>query len=388
MHQVIAASEIALCTVLLISAVLIAQSLAHVLKTNAWANVSHVVSINFTTPATHYQQDSKRTQLYTKLLDRARDYPGVQAVGITNALPFKGEMWGDDVKFIEDPRPEKDALNANWRLISPDYFRAVGLPLVSGRHLSQSDAARHLILISERLARQLRRGVNPVGVHVSWTPPNSKKAVLYQVIGVIADARATPDEEAPFTVYVPYWEWPPWAAALVVQTAADARSVAAGMQQIVRMTDSEIAIPSAETLHDILSKAVAPRRFVTVLGLLFAGSATFLAALGLYGLISLSASQRTREIGIRIAIGARSEQIFGMMISQAIAVAVIGLGCGVACAWAATRLLRTFLYEVKPTDPLTFAGVCAALLSVSIAASYLPARRATRVDPMRALKWE
>ncbi|HEX4164514.1 MAG TPA: ABC transporter permease [Bryobacteraceae bacterium] len=388
LHQAIAASEIALCTVLLISALLIAQSLVRVMKTNAWANVSHVVTLNFTPPANHYRQDSLRAQLVTRLLEEARNHPGVQAAGITSAMPFKGQMWGDDVQFVEAAKPEKDTPNANWRFISPGYFRAIGQPLVAGRDLLQSDSGRHLVLISERLARRLPRGTNPVGTHISWRTPNSKGDVLFEVIGVVADARATPDEPAPFTVYVPYWDWPPWGTTLVVRTASPERSVATGLQQLLRKMDKEIAIPPAETLHDILSSAVAPRRFVTMLGLLFAASATFLAALGLYGLISLSVAQRTREIGIRIAVGAQISQIFRLVISQAAVLAAIGLTVGVIGAWAATRLLRGFLYEVKPNDSVTFALVCAALLTISIAASYLPARRAMRVDPVKALKWE
>jgi ABC-type antimicrobial peptide transport system permease subunit len=174
----------------------------------------------------------------------------------------------------------------------------------------------------------------------------------------------------------------------VVRTVGPARAVAAGLQQLIRKMDKEIAIPRAETLHDILRSAVAPRRFVMMLGLLFAASATFLAALGLYGLISLSVAQRTREIGIRMAVGAQIEQIFRLVILQAAVLAAIGLGFGVIFAWATTRVLRAFLYEVKPNDPVTFVLVCAALLTISIAASYLPARRAARVDPVRALKWE
>jgi predicted permease len=388
MHQALAVSEIALCTVLLIAAFLIAQSLVHVLNANVWANVSRVVTVSLTIPANRYQKNSLRERLYNRLLDGARNVPGVEAAGIVNALPFKGEMWGDDVEFLETPKPEKHAPNANWRLISPDYFRAAGVPLKKGRYLSQSDWGRHLIVISERLARQLPGHINPVGAHVSWKPPSLEKPVVYEVVGVVADTRATPDEEAPFTVYVPYWEEPPWGAALVVRAGMDAPSVAASLQQLVRNTDREIAIPGVETMQDILSKAVAPRRFVTFLGLTFAASATFLAALGLYGLLSLAVSQRTREIGVRLAIGAQTEQILKMMISQAIGLAAVGLSCGVVCAWAATRFLRAFLYEVKPADPFTFAGVCAALLLVSIAASYVPARRATKVDPVRALKWE
>jgi len=388
LHQFIASSEIALCTVLLIAALLISQSLTRVLQTNAWANVSHVVTVNFSLPGNHYRDDSKRSQFYTNLLRAARSYPGVEAVGFTNALPFKGQMWGDDVNIVEDPKTEKDAINANWRFVSPDYFTAVGLPLLSGRYLTDSDSGRHLLLISERLAHQLPAGLNPVGAHVRYTPPGSKSPVIYEVAGVVADARAVPDEEPPFMVYVPYWDAPPWEVALVVRTSGDARSLGGSIQRLVRNTDNAIAIPAAQTLHDVLSKAVAPREFVTILGLLFAVSATFLAALGLYGLISLSTSQRTKEIGIRMAIGAQRAQIFRMMISQAVTLALIGLACGVAIAWPAARLLRSFLYGIKPSDPLTFAAVCAVLLAVSAAATFMPARRAAKVDPVRALKWE
>lgn len=388
MHAVLAASEIALATVLLVSALLVAQSLARVLQTNAWASVSQTVTLDFAAPADHYQKHSDRARLYRTLLGNARSYPGVEAVGITSALPLRGEMWGDDVKFVEAPRPDKDTPNANWRFISPDYFSAAGILLVSGRSFSESDTNSHGVLISQSLARQLPRGLNPLDVHIYWTPPDSGKASPYHVIGVVADVRAMPDEDAPNIVYLPYWEWPPWSAAFVVRSKGDARAVASAMQKLIRKTDSEIAIPNAVTMRDVLSKAVAPRTFVTGLGLLFAASATFLAAVGLYGLISLSVTQRTREIGIRMAVGARANQIFRGILSQAFVLATIGLACGSAAAIAATRLLRTFLFEIRPGDPGTLAAVCAGLLIVSLAASYLPARRATRVDPVKALKWE
>ena len=152
--------------------------------------------------------------------------------------------------------------------------------------------------------------------------------------------------------------------------------------------DSEIAIPRVESLRDILNDATAPRRFVTFLGLLFALSATLLAAIGLYGVLSLSASQRTREIGVRMALGARTSEIVRMILSEAAGLALVGLACGLGCAWALTRLLRAFLYEVKPTDPATFVWVSAGLLAVAALASCGPARRAALVNPVRALKWE
>jgi putative ABC transport system permease protein len=386
LHQGLAALEIALCTVLLISAVLIAQSLARVMRANAWANVSHVITLNFFATPNRYQDDSKRVQLYTRLLDAVSGDPEIGAAGITLATPLTGDTWGNNVTFREIPQSPRDETNASWRFISPDYFRAIGLPLVSGRHLAASDMGKHYVVISRELAKLLPHGMNPVGLHVSSVPYG--RGEPYEVIGVVADARAMPDQPPPPMVYVPYWVWPPFEAALVVRTTANPQIMARRMRQLIRETDREIAIPHAETLQDILNKATAPRRFVTVLGLLFAGSATFLAALGLYGLIALSASQRTREVGIRMAIGARTGQILRMMLSQAARLAFVGLACGVAGAWGVTRLLTSFLYEVRPGDPVTFAGVCVVLLVVALAASYLPARRAAGLDPARALKWE
>jgi predicted permease len=387
-HQALAAMEIAFCTVLLVSAILLAQSLLRVFRANAWGNVPQVLTLRFLAPPSRYQDASRRAQLITKVIESARNFPRVEAAGIATALPFQGEMWGNDVNFKEVPKTEKDRPNANWRFVSPDYFRAAGVGLVSGRFLAGSDYGRPLILISKRLAKELPRGVNPVGMHVYWTPPDSKAPLLCEVVGVVADVRALPEQEAPYMVYVPYWEWPPWETSLVVRTNGDVRAVAASLAQLIVQTDSQIAIPHVESLRDILNEATAPRRFVTSLALLFALSATLMAAIGLYGLLSLSASQRTREIGVRMALGAQTSEIFRMILSQAAALAVAGLGCGVACAWAVTRLLRAFLYEVQPTDLSTFVGVCVGLLAVVALASYGPARRAARLDPVTALKWD
>jgi predicted permease len=387
-HQAVAAIEIAFCTVLLVSAILLAQSLVRVLRANAWGNVSHVLTLGLSAPPSHYQNASRRAQLITKVIESAGNIPGIETAGITTVLPFTGQAWGNDVDFKEAPQTAKDRPNADWRFVSPDYFRAAGMVLIGGRFLTRLDYGHPLILISKRLANTLPRGVNAVGAHVYWTPPGSKAPVLQEVVGVVADVRAMPEEQAPYMVYVPYWERPPWAISLVVRTNRDERAVAAGLQEVIRRTDNQIAIPHVESLGDILDESTAARRFVTSLGLLFALSATLLAAIGLYGLLSLSASQRTREIGIRMALGAQAHEIFRMFLSEGSTLALAGLGCGVACAWAVTRLLRAFLYEVKPTDLWTFVSVCAGLLAVAALASFAPARRAARIDPVTALKWE
>jgi len=387
-HQSLAAFEIALCTLLLVTALLLAQSLARVLGANRWANVEHVITLSLSAPPKNYQKPADRLRLYSRLLETVRNSPGIATAGVVNVLPFTGKMWSADVRFQEIPKPSTEAILADWRFVSPEYFRAIGLPLSVGSYFGDSESGRHLAILSEGLARQLPAGLNPITTHISWRLPVSGQTVTLEVVGVVQDARTTPDEHPPRTIYVPYWEWPPWQVSLAVRTAANPRTVALGVQRIIRQMDSSIATPLPATMHEVLSQAVAPRRFATLLGLAFALSATFLAALGLYGLISLAGSQRIREIGIRIALGAEAGSIFWMMTSQALALATIGLMVGTAAAYAAARTLAAFLYEVKPSDPLTFGAVCASLLAISLLASYAPARRATRVDPIVALRYE
>ncbi len=387
-HEALAVIEIAFCTVLLVSALLLAQSLIRVMRANAWGNTSHVLTLKFSAPPNHYQDASRRAQLITKVLQGARDFPGVETAGITTALPFQGEMWGDGVNFKEAPKSENDRSSANWRFVSPDYFRAAGVGLVSGRFLTESDYGRPLVLISNRLAKELPRDVNPIGAHLYWTPPDAKGLISFEVVSVMTNVRASPEEEAPSMVYVPYWVWPPWSISLVVRTKGDPRTMGLGLAQLIRQADKTIAIPHIENLSEILNDATAPRRFATSLGLLFAFSATLLAAIGLYGLLSLSSSQRTREFGLRMALGAQTSEIFRMILSEAVRLALMGLGAGILVAWIVTSLLRAFLYEVKPTDLATFVIVCVGIMAMAALASYAPARRAARVDPLIALRMD
>jgi len=187
---------------------------------------------------------------------------------------------------------------------------------------------------------------------------------------------------------LPYWQWSPSEVSLVVRTAGDPRTAASDLRKTIRRVDIQIAIPREETLREILSAAVAPRRFLTWLGVLFAVSATVLAALGLYGVISLSVTRRRHEIGIRMALGANVSDVLRMVIIKGMKVAVTGLVLGLACAYALTRLMASILYGVRPSDPAAFGTVCVILAAVALLGSYIPARRATKVDPMVALRYE
>lgn len=387
-HQALAVLEIALCTVLLVAVSLIARSFARVLRANEWANVERVLTLNLNAPPKHYQAQADRLQLYKRLLESIRNHSEVEGAGLVNVLPFNGKLWTADVRFPEAPKPLVETLLANWRFVSPGYFHAIGLPLLQGSYFEPAQEGRQLAILSQGLARQLPSGLSPIGTHVLWALPGSGQPVKLEVIGVVQDARTAPDEQPPLTIYLPYWEWPPWQASLVVRTAAAPRAVEADLQRIVHRVDSSIAIPRPMTMHEVLNQAVASRSFATRLGLAFALSAMFVAALGLYGLISLAASQRIREIGIRIAVGADRRRIFWMMASQAMVLAAIGLVAGAAAAYAASRTLTAFLYEVSPGDPATFCTVCVGLLVIALASSFVPARRASRVDPVVALRYE
>jgi putative ABC transport system permease protein len=380
--------EVALCTVLLSASLLLTTSLGRVLRDNNWLLADHVVTADLATPRNGYSTSQQRQQLSDRLLRNVESIPGFRSAGITNALPLRGTMWTGGVEIQEESAAGGNAPGANHRFVSPGYFSALGVPLRQGRFFDESDLGKERVVISEGLARQVLHGRNPIGLHVRWESPATGKELLCEITGVAGDVRTDAEENAPLTLYFPYWLWSDGDFALVVRTGADPRGIEAGIRRQIRATDSQIAIPRIETMQDIVETAVAPRRFIAWLGTLFAAFATFLAALGLYGVIALAVSQRTQEIGIRMALGARRVTVLRMILAKGVRLSLAGIVIGLACALAATRLIANLLYGVKPGDPATYAAVSAVLLGVTLLACYLPARRATRVDPMTALRCE
>jgi predicted permease len=388
LRNVLVGAEVALCTVLLVAALMLVQSLARVLGENSWLEVQHTLAVDLIAPSNEYGAQAKLLQLYDRLLRRVKALPGIRAAGFSSALPLRGYMWGQSFDFQEAPQPDDKQTNADVRFVSPEYFQSIGLPLVNGRFFTASDEGQGEVILSQGFAQEALPGRNPIGMHLRWRPPDAGKTRFFRVAGIVADARAEADQKAPPIVYFPYWVWGPYEISLVVRTAANPGATTTDVRQTIRRLDSQIAIPREETLQDVVSQAVAPRRFVVSLAVLFAAFATFLAALGLYGVISLSVAQRTQEIGIRIALGASRRNVLRMVLAKGLRLALAGLGAGLACAIPLTRLITSLLYGVKPTDPATLATVCIALAGVTLLASYVPARRATRVDPLVALRYE
>jgi ABC-type antimicrobial peptide transport system permease subunit len=324
---------------------------------------------------------------YRTLLHDARELPGVSQAGLVSALPLRGQMWTDAVAFTEIPTREGNRSVANFRFTSPGYDDAIGLGMVGGRSLRESDWARNVVMISESLARRFPDR-NIIGMHFEWHAPSSGELLSLEVIGVVRDFRAEAEKAPAATVYIPYWIWPPWGPTLVLRTAADPTGVAASVRNMIRQTHSEVPIARVETLQQVLDSAVASRRFLTRLGVVFAAYATFLAAVGLYGVVSLAAARRRREIAIRIAIGASHPAVFRMVISRALILTLASVAAGLLCGIGIERTIVSLLYDVHPAEPAVYAVACAIVMAVGLVASFVPAVRAARVDPAVALRYE
>jgi putative ABC transport system permease protein len=286
--------------------------------------------------------------------------------------------------------PPNETPDANYQVIGPDYFRVMGIPLREGRFFTDRDTqpATRLVIVNEELARRQWPGQNPIGKRLKvW----GTGYPWLTVVGVVGNVRTEwPASDFRQEFYLPYTQYP-WDLAprhFIVRTALNPTAVAAAIQREVTALDKDQPISDVRTLEQVVGEAVGPQRFAMMLLGAFAALALVLASVGIYGVMAYSVSQRTHEIGIRMTLGANRGNVLGMVVGEALVLALIGAGLGLAGALGLTRLLSSLLYTVRPTDPLTFALVALVLVGVSAFASYIPARRATRVDPIVALRYE
>jgi predicted permease len=296
---------------------------------------------------------------------------------------LQGETWIDVIWLPGDNRPMFERLTANSRFISPDYFKTAGIPFRGGRPFDEGDRTKDVVIVAQRTADRLWPGQNPVGKRLYRGDEKQR-----EVIGVVGDVRTSLQQGPVVTVYLPYWRESLSEASLLVRTGMDPRSVAASVRGEIWKVDPEIPVQQMKTMEEVISESAAPRRFQMQLVLLFSGAALLLASLGIYGVVSYTVAQRTNEIGVRVALGARSSDVYGMVLRQGLAPVLAGLIAGVAGALALGQLLRSLLFEVSPADPLTIGAVVVVLAGMAALACTLPARRATRVDPMSALRYE
>jgi putative ABC transport system permease protein len=316
----------------------------------------------------------------------------VTFAGVTSQLPLHGETWIDALADADSmaTRDRFDWLGpevppANFRFASPGYWKAMGITLKQGRFLEEADRGRAVALIGERAARRLWPNDNALGKRIRRGGPDRP---VMEVVGVVADVRTGLEKEPPLMVYEPYWAVGPGGPSFVLRTAMDPVSAAGQVRRAITSLDRELPIPQPRTMRQIVSESVAARRFQTSIAAAFAVSALLLTALGIYGVISFSVVRRTPELGIRMAIGAQANDVAAMVLRQGMIPVAGGLVIGMACALAVTRLIKSQLYGVTPQDPWIFGAVVLVLATAGALACWIPARRAARINPLRALRFE
>ncbi len=401
-------SEIAACFVLLIGAGLMTRSFLRLTQINRGFQPDHLLTaqLDFSVSGftTWIQPTSTRPQVTLReVIERLRIQPGVRSVGAVSVLPetIGGARTQTIVIENRPPVTAGEYPTANFQGVTPDYFRTMGIPLLRGRPFAESDAyeAPWVVIINETMAKRFFPNENPIGRRLEMggrknpglPDPNdpSHRPTWKEIVGVVADmkklslgAETVPD------IYLPYWQWPMQSPTLVVRTTTEPDRVSATIRSEVKTVNQYLPAPMIRTMDEILWDKVSQPRLQTLLLSLFALVALALAAVGTYGVIAYSAAQRTHEIGIRMALGAQQRNVLSLVIGQGMKLALAGVGIGVVTALALTRVMRNLLYEVTPTDPLTFATVSLLLLGIALFACWLPARRAARVDPMEALRYE
>ncbi|HST21470.1 MAG TPA: FtsX-like permease family protein, partial [Blastocatellia bacterium] len=361
-------------------------SFVRILQVDKGFQTQNILTMNLILPSTKYTEDNNIDQFYTQMVSRVEAVPGVVSAGIVSLLPLQGESWIDAVTAEGDQRPITERPQANYRFISPDYFKAIGIPLLDGRTFDERDRKIRAAIISQATAQALWPGQNPIGIRFKRANINEPP---FEVIGVIADIRTISLQEKPGPmVYVPYWErLRPWAS-LVVRTTSNPTAIASGLRSAIWQIDNQVPITRLQTMEQLVDGSVAQRRFQLGLVSLFAISALLLASLGIYGIVAESVGSRTNEIGIRMALGADASRIRLMILREGLLPVALGIIIGVAASLAVGRLLSSLLFEVKASDPLILAGATLIMTLVAIAACYLPARKASRVDPLIALRYE
>jgi putative ABC transport system permease protein len=327
-------------------------------------------------------------------MPRLESVPGVRAAGAVLSLPLSGrsvilsfEVGG------RAPVPPSQQPAMQVRVATPEYFQTIGIPLRRGRLFDDRDrqGSTPVVLLTERAVRQFFPNEEPIGkkITLGWGRGPGRPRAGGEVVGIMGDVKdAGLDEPDPPQIYLPYLQWPVQSMSVVVKTAVPAGSIMGAVRREVHAVDPNIPVSNVRTLEQIVSQSISQPRFYMTLLAVFAGVALVLAAIGIFGVLSYAVAQRTREIGIRMALGAQAGSVLGLVVRQAMVLAVSGVAAGMIATWWLSGLLATLLFEVTPRDPVTYAAVAATLAAVALIAAYVPARRATRVDPIVALRAE
>jgi putative ABC transport system permease protein len=389
---VLVVAEVALSLVLLVGAGLLFRSFLELQSVNSGFNSERVLTMRLSPSGTNFREDPQYIAFYKQVGDRIRALPGVVTVGAINTLPLsKGPTASFRIEGHE-PLPVDQWPGANYRNVSPDYFRALNIPIAQGRNFEERDnlSAPTVVLINQANADLNFAGENPVGKRVNFgNVDRNNQPVWFEIVGVVSNVRSIELQEEPLPeIYTSSLQDAFSNMSFVIRASVEPSSLAGAVRQAVQDVDRAQPVSDVRTMENVVSESVMQPRFnLTLLGI-FGAIALILSAAGIYGVTSYTAAQRTQEIGVRIALGAQPRDVLKLVLAQGIKLTLIGVVLGSAGALALTRLMKSLLFGVSATDPMTFAAIAVLLTLVAVLACWIPARRAMKVDPMVALRYE
>ena len=389
-RKALVVSEVALSLVLLIGAGLMIRSFWKLQNVNPGFDTSNALTMSVVLTPIRYSEPHQQLAFFDRAIEQIRAVPGVVSVGTTTTIPLGGG--GSTQPFTIEGRPTAAIAEqpmAQTRYISPDYFRAIGIPLRQGRFFSDHDRDNSVpvVIISEAMARRFWPGENPIGKRL--TPSFHLEQGAREIVGMVGDVKASGlDVDSSAMMYLSFKQAPRPFISFVVRTASNPESSIQPVSKAIYSIDKEQALTDVQTMDQVLKESLSGRRFNMTLLLTFAGVALLLAAVGVYGVMNYTVTLRRRELGIRMALGAETRDVLRLVLGQGLTLTLIGVGAGLISAYALTRLMASLLYGVTATDYLTFITVSAVLIVVGLVASFVPARRATKVNPTIALRTE
>ena len=387
LRDALVVSQLALSMVLLICAVLFVRSLQRAVQFDPGFSAQNILAVSMETRGTNMNRQ-RSTVFYNETLGRIGSLPGVEAVTLSTVVPLGGGGQRRNITLEGyQPQPQEDT-ELNTNVVGPDFFKVMGIPFVAGRDFNAQDkeGSPQVVIVNEELARRYYGG-NAVGKRLQFG--RGAEIPYREIVGVVRTAkyRNLREEPLPF-IYIPLGQESQPGMALMLRTTGDPTSVAGAVRAEIQAINKDVAVFSVEAMSERLDSQIAADRMIAVLLSVFGGGALLLAAIGIYGVVAFSVAQRTHEIGIRIALGAEQRDILKLIVGQGMFLVLIGAGIGLALALASTQVLKSLLFGISATDPLTFTVVLLVLVGVALLACYLPARRATKVDPLVALRYE
>ncbi|MGB0034187.1 MAG: FtsX-like permease family protein, partial [Candidatus Acidiferrales bacterium] len=374
---------------LLVGGGLLVRSFVRLMQVSPGFNAENLLTLRVQLPDQKYPKPENAQALFRDLLGRIKNLPGVESTGAISFLPMAGAMY--NLQFNLDgqpPAPGSKPTSAEYRVVTPEYFRAMGIPLLRGRTFTEADSpdSPPVAIINEEMARRFWPNTDPIGQRIAIT---DRPIAIREIVGIVGDVKQFGlDRPARPEMYITEFQKGWGNLAVVVRSKTPPSSLASAVAAQVEALDKDLPVYRVETMEEIITRSVGDRRFSTYLFTLFASLALILATVGIYGVMSYTVAQGTREIGIRMALGAKRADVLRLVLGMGMRGVLLGVGLGIGGAVLLTRYLASLLFSVNPIDPATFTAVAILLSVVAFAACYIPARRAMRVDPMVALRYE